>query len=256
MKNWKNRLLPILTCLVVLCAALLPQRLSELRDRTLLGTVHTEKLTDDWLLARPLSLAERIELLSLWSWEPERFTVVTQDLSAQKMPKEMAGLQTQVWEELDRLAEAGVLSKEMLPEDISRISGTRTSVRLPEDLREATFLWMEVTDKWKGTDLSIVLDADTGHAVALQVFFPVSEQLPVTAAESGKVFLDRLGIENQVQSSGADHAVILLPETNILYDIDLDASDGEGGYCFFAIWPENPPGSAEGGMVGNNAAAG
>ena len=35
MKKWKNWLLPIFTCLVVLCAALLPQRLSELRDRAL-----------------------------------------------------------------------------------------------------------------------------------------------------------------------------------------------------------------------------
>lgn len=55
MKKWKNWLLPIFTCLVALCAALLPQRLSELRDRALLGAVHTEKQENthvqQWLMA-------------------------------------------------------------------------------------------------------------------------------------------------------------------------------------------------------------
>ena len=109
MKKWKNWLLPIFTCLVVLCAALLPQRLSELRDRALLGAVHTEELTDDRLPVRPLSLTERLELLFLLQSEPESFTVVTQDLSAKMTPEEMPALQTQVWEELKGLVEAGVL---------------------------------------------------------------------------------------------------------------------------------------------------
>ena len=140
MKKWKNRLLPIFTCLVVLGVALLPQRLSELRDHTLMETVHTEKLTDNWLLARPLSLAERIELLTLWSDEPERFTVVTQELSVKMAPEEILALQTQVWKELKSLADAGIFPDEMLQEETSDLSGERTSVRLSDDLRSTTFL--------------------------------------------------------------------------------------------------------------------
>lgn len=256
MKKCKNWLLPIFTCLVVLCAALLPQRLSELRDRALLGAVHTEELTDNRLPARPLSLAERIELLSLWSIEQENFTVVTQELSPKMTPEEMPALQTQVWEELKSLVEAGVLSEEMLPEDLSRLSGERTSVRLSEDLQGATVLQLGVVDKWKGPDLSIILDADTGHAIALQVFSPISEPLAATATDIGKAFMDRLGIENQVQTPGADHAVILLPETKVLYDIDLDYSDGEGGYCFLTIQPDDPPSPAADNLAETYDAAG
>ena len=149
MKKWKNRLLPIFTCLVVLGAALLPQRLSELRDHTLMGTVHTEKLTDNWLLARPLSLAERIELLTLWSDEPERFTVVTQELSVKMAPEEILALQTQVWKELRSLADAGIFPDEMLQEETSDLSGERTSVRLSDDLRAGCIypsLWMQILD--------------------------------------------------------------------------------------------------------------
>lgn len=244
MKKWKNWLLPIFTCLFVLCAALFPQRLSELRDRSLLDTVHTEKVTDSRLPVRQLSLEERMELLSLLQSKPESFTVVTQELSPKTAPEEMPALQTQVWEELKSLMDAGVISEEMLPEDLSTLSGERTSVRLTEDLRGAAFLKLGVTDKLKGTDLSIILDAETGHTIALQVFSPISGHLSVTAADIGKAFMDRLGIENQVQTSDTDYAVVLLPETNLLYDIDLEYTDGEGGYCFLTIQPENTQSSA------------
>ena len=256
MKKWKNWLLPIFTCLVVLCAVLLPQRLSELRDRALLGAVHTEELTDDRLPVRPLSLTERLELLFLLQSEPESFTVVTQDLSAKMTPEEMPALQTQVWEELKSLVEAGVLSEAMLPEDLSILSGERTSVRLSEDLRGATVLHLKVVDKRKGPDLSIILDADTGHAIALRVFFPISEPLAATATDIGNAFMDRLGIENQVHTPGVDHAVVVLPEANVLYDIDLDYPDGEGGYCLLTIQPEDPPSPAADNLAETYDAAG
>lgn len=238
MKKWKNRLLPIFTCLVVLGAALLPQRLSELRDHTLMGTVHTEKLTDNWLLARPLSLAERIELLALWADEPERFTVVTQELSVKMTPEEILALQTQVWKELKSLADAGIFPDEMLQEEFSDLSGKRTSVRLSDDLRSTTFLRLNRLDKRSGMHLSIFMDADTGHTVAMQAFFPTSVRLSATASDIGKAFLDRLDLENQIQTSCTNQAVLLLPETNTLYAVDLDYSDGDG-YLFLLIEPVN-----------------
>lgn len=238
MKKWKNRLLPIFTCLVVLGAALLPQRLSELRDHTLMGTVHTEKLTDNWLLARPLSLAERIELLALWADEPERFTVVTHELSVKMAPEEILALQTQVWKELKSLADAGIFPDEMLQEETSDLSGERTSVRLSDDLRSTTFLRLDRLDKRSGMHLSIFMDADTGHAVAMQAFCPTSVRSSATASDIGKAFLDRLDLDNQVQTSCANRAVLLLPETDIQYVVDLDYSNVDG-YLFLVIEPVN-----------------
>ena len=124
------------------------------------------------------------------------------------------------------------------------------------ELRGATVLQLGVVDKWKGPDLSIVLDTDTGHAITLQVFSPISEPLSATATDIGKAFMDRLGIENQVQTSGVDHAVVLLPEAKVLYDIDLDYPDGEGGYCFLTIQPEDPPSPAADNLAETYDAAG
>ena len=117
-------------------------------------------------------------------------------------------------------------------------------------------LQLGVVDRWKGPDLSIILDADTGHAIALRVFFPISVPLSATATDIGKAFMDRLGIENQVQTPGVDHAVVLLPEANVLYDIDLDYPDGEGGYCFLTIQPEDPPSPAADNLAETYDAAG
>ena len=55
---------------------------------------------------------------------------------------------------------------------------------------------------------NIIPDANTGHTVALQMFFAISEHPSTTASEIGKALMDRLEIENQVQIQGVDHAGI------------------------------------------------
>lgn len=58
------RPLPFLACLAVLEAALLPPRVSLLRDRSLAGAVHSEDPTlDNGLPPRPTALSQRISLL-------------------------------------------------------------------------------------------------------------------------------------------------------------------------------------------------
>ena len=70
MRNWKNWLAPILTCLTVAALALVPLRLSILRDGELTGAVHTEMLAEDSNFpAKPPELPRRLQLLpSRGSW--------------------------------------------------------------------------------------------------------------------------------------------------------------------------------------------
>ena len=65
MKLLKKWLFPVLTCLIVAGAAVLPPYLSQLRDARQLGQVHAETLEADALpVYEPLSLADRMVLFT------------------------------------------------------------------------------------------------------------------------------------------------------------------------------------------------
>ena len=71
MKHWKNWLPPILTSLVVLALALLPQRLSALRDKTLTGAIRNwpgvcNCWLSMWIFQTPLPLLDRIRQTAYW----------------------------------------------------------------------------------------------------------------------------------------------------------------------------------------------
>lgn len=65
MNQLKKWLLPLLTCLLVVSAAVLPQRLSQARDSQQFGHVHTEELNADALpAAQQSTLLDRMELFA------------------------------------------------------------------------------------------------------------------------------------------------------------------------------------------------
>ena len=81
MRNWKNWLAPIFTCLTVVALALLPLRLSMLQDKTLTGTVHTEPLAEDSNFpAKPPELLRRLQLLAQQREFAETLTIIGQEL--------------------------------------------------------------------------------------------------------------------------------------------------------------------------------
>ena len=60
MKRLKKWGLPLLTGIVVLAAVLLPERISELRDRQILNTAHTEPMAQADLNAQEPTLPEKL----------------------------------------------------------------------------------------------------------------------------------------------------------------------------------------------------
>lgn len=105
MKLVKKWLLPILTCLIVAGAAVLPPYLSQLRDARQLGQVHMETLEADALPAyEPPDLIDRLTLYARWSSGIE--TIPSFQSREEQYAETAEGV---MWDALEQMAEGGVL---------------------------------------------------------------------------------------------------------------------------------------------------
>lgn len=241
MRNWRNTLLPLLACLAVVGLALLPLRLSALRDRTLTGTVHTEELgTDSNFPARPPALERRLWLLVQWEEFPEEVTVIGQELT--EGSEELETLKTAIREEL---AEWDVLPGD--PESFTNFSGSRFYLRDPQDLSSAGFFAASgYVPSWDGI-FTLTLDGETGHMVRCQIYFSNVKKHLGTPETVGRAFLDRLGLsyeevtgwDSASQFRILDSGVCCLVEVDrdrleLVFQRDwaMEASDGPAGNFF------------------------
>lgn len=117
MKLMKKWLFPVLTCLIVVGAAVLPQRVSQARDARQFGQVHTEELEAETLPAyEPPSLLERMELYARWSVRAETIPSFQTPAMYEENSQETQDLARQA---LDRLAQAEVIPSKLLSSDLA-----------------------------------------------------------------------------------------------------------------------------------------
>lgn len=244
MRNWRNWLVPVLTCLAVACLTVLPLRLSIWRDRELTGTVHAEELGEDSNFpARPPALPGRIWLLAqLESW-PDRLTIVDQVLEGEERERAEACAEA----ELRRLKEAGILPQTVAV-DLDIFSGSRIYLRNQADLSSAKFLNISSYDKKTGEYFAIYMDGETDQIVALNL---VSRHLlweqPPDLGAVGAAFLDRLGLSYETEPGSWDAALFRLRDSQVLYaaflageelrivpQVDWASVDGESGAAYDA----------------------
>lgn len=239
MRNWKNWLFPLLTCLTVAALALLPVRLSALRDSQLTGTVHAEPLSEDSNFPfKPPELPGRIWLLSQYKVFPDR--VVLMEQSLEKDSEDWRNAAGMANAELYALYGAGVLPLQIV-EPYLDYSVTRLYLRNPEDLSSAGFLMMGANAKETGFYVDLVLDIETGKALAVDLSAKKGYPFDAPALELGKAVLDRLGLG---YVPGEDHgaaASFRLPECgsefwmlnesgrwlNFSFELDWSAVDAE-----------------------------
>lgn len=220
MRNWKNWLAPILTGLTVVALALLPLRLSVLRDGELTGRIHTEELAEDSNFpARPPELPRRLQLLAQRRELADRLTVIGQELEGRALA-ENAELARG---ELAALVEAGVLPEALNSDDV-QLFGSKLYLRDQTDLSSAGFVNLGGYDKASGEYRSLVLDAETGLLVDLELDCAWILKDPPDAAEAGAAFLDRLGVEYQLVDSSALWACFRLQGAPVLYYAAIDHS--------------------------------
>lgn len=213
MRNWKNWLAPILTCLTVAALALVPLRLSTLQDQQLTGTVHTEALAEDSNFpAKPPELPRRLQLLAQQRQLADSLTLIDQALEGRALT-ENAELARG---ELAELIEAGVLP-DALDSNNTELFGSKLYLRDQTDLSSAGFVNLGGYDKASGEYRSLVLDAETGLLVDLELDCAWILTEPLDAAEAGAAFLDRLGAAYQLVDSNSLWACFRLQGAPVLY---------------------------------------
>lgn len=213
MRNWKNWLAPILTCLTVAALALVPVRLSTLRDGELIGAVHTEMLAEDSNFpAKPPELPRRLQLLARQRQLADSLTVIDRALEGRALT-ENAELARG---ELAELIEAGVLPVE-IDAGSANLFGSRLYLRDQTDLSSAGFVNLGGYDRTSGEYRSLVLDAETGLLVDLELDSVWILKDPPDAAEAGAAFLDRLGAAYQLVDSNSLWACFRLQGAPVLY---------------------------------------
>lgn len=219
MRKWKPRLLPVLTCAVMLAAVILPQQLSRWRDQALLNTPHTEALHgENELPTRPLSLPEQMSLIALFNIDNEALTSVIQELGQD------SGAAATVRTELERLCDSGVLPPEVPLEDLSPLSCRRLYLRMPGTLTGASFLVMEGYSKQKEFYLSLVLSETDGYALWLELDHPAMKKFAGQPVDIGRAFLDRLGVENSCTGYGRYDASFATPDGGLQYTVYRDGT--------------------------------
>jgi len=242
MRRLDRYLLPILTCLVVLVAILFPRRLSQWRDEAVLDGPHTEELkTENDLPTQPLGLEERVLLLAMYAEGLEEdLTVIAQE---REWDEETDAL---LRTELERLSADSVLPTGPLAENISGFSAQRLYLRSPEEIRGASFLTIDVRSKAEGLWLSVVLDEETGYALALEVAGLAIEKFDAVPSDIGIQFLDRLGLEYTLDGYAEYDAGFTLTGTDCGYIVIKGRDDLHiSPWTFYGI--ENASAAADSG---------
>jgi len=193
MRNWKNWLFPLLTCLTVAALALLPLRLSTLRDGQLTGEVHAEPLSGDSNFPfKPPELPGRIWLLVQWQEFPETLTVMAQELEGGDRDRE-----------LQRLRQALAELEPLLPPETAELlswlddgdwSLERYYLRDQTDLSSASFTRAAFTDKYGRLYFLAVLDGESGQILSLELGSVKGLTSAFDTRELGEALLDRLGL--------------------------------------------------------------
>lgn len=215
MRNWKNWLAPILTGLTVVALALLPLRLSTLQDQRLTGAVHTEPLAEDSNFpAKPPELLRRLQLLAQQRELADSLTIIGQELEGDALAENVELARG----ELAALADAGGLPESLNP-DNAELFASKLYLRDQTDLSSAGFVNLGGYDKASGEYRSLVLDAETGLLVDLELDSVWFLKDPPDAAEAGAAFLDRLGVSYSLvqENRGSLWACFRLQGAPVLY---------------------------------------
>lgn len=200
MRNWKNWLFPILTCLTVAALALLPLRLSTLRDGQLTGTVHAEELpADSNFPFKPPDLPGRIWLLVQWQEIPDNLTIMAQELEGSERDRE-----------IQRLREALEILADILPPETAdrliNIDGdswdwTRFYLRDQTDLSSASFTEAFTSAERERLSLSVTLDGESGQLLSLMFVDKKTIWYTLSPQKLGETLLDRMGLKYELADS-------------------------------------------------------
>ena len=211
MKLLKKWLFPVLTCLIVAGAAVLPPYLSQLRDARQLGQVHTETLEADALpVYEPPNLIDRLLLYSRRNFAEHPVLSFDDHFYFDDFPQEKDELMQSVE---DMLIEAGLIPEWVFREEpFTDLEARRLLLLDPAEdssIREPTVFYVlswACYDRLHNKHLTVHIDAESGLPVYFNIFDTnISQWLPYQVeplrALAGRYF-DLLGMDAQEEGAG------------------------------------------------------
>jgi len=218
MKKFTPWLLPLFTALAVFAAAVLPSRISSLRDEALFARVHTEDLSGESSLPlQPPDLTRRLHLLARWT-ETDDILTVQRDTTEEAL---FTSLQDAAMRQLHNLSDAGPLPRELT--DCNWDLFYASELYLQEKLTVAEFYCLSVSSKAEETHLWMILDAETMCLLWLEFSHPLMGKVsPLDLpANVGQCFLEAIGLLPQLAYESETDAFFLLPDSNLAYSVTL-----------------------------------
>ncbi len=198
MRDLKQWALPAVTVLAVLGAVLLPRQISSLRDRSMLGAIHTEALSQEDLSVRELPLPEKLELLGRAIRYPDLEIFSTmQPLPAPRDPDAQQASEA-FFQSAALLADWGILPEGIDPGTLEFQGGSRVVYVRSDGYQSVSLLYLqgirpaddEQDNFW------LVVDEESGLPVWIDCILR-SSQTDLTSEDLGTRFLAGLNLETQ-----------------------------------------------------------
>lgn len=221
MKPIKPRLLPLLTCLAVLGAALLPPQVSRLRDRSLSGTVQADGASPDSSLpSSTAGVPERIALLCQMYDRSDSIVTATQPLDGQELLCQTA------LKALKALAADSVIPMTAIPDVMPVLSGFQYTCRDQLTGVGAVF-WELYGNDGAGFSLDLVLDEASGTVCAMELAAGNAAHTLGLSEQMAKQYYDSLGLEAELVWSDQGSSRYRLAGTDGFFQVfQLDGTVG------------------------------
>ena len=217
MKLVSKWLFPVLTCLIIMGAVVLPPYISHIRDdRQFFGQIHTSELDAEALpVWEGWDLLERLELYARWHTMSD--VIPSFQTAPESEEPEMVELAERVLDQaLNRLIQAGVIPSRLSAYPLERAGITRILLWDPVDSmrsREAVEFW-SVTADWGEGSLWITVDSESGLPLVLSIYDPdmaqwLSDKDPDTLPNLAERFFDLLGLEAEMTETDIPSDAVL-----------------------------------------------
>ena len=213
MKLVKKWLFPILTCLTVAGAVVLPPYISHIRDnRQFFGQIHTSELDAEALpVWEGRDLLERLELYARWSTDQVGYREIIPSFQSTLFTENPADaeLAEQVLDQaLDYLTWAGVLPAYLFEFPPEHIGMTRVLLWDPDSMsgRNSAEYWSATADFGENCHVWIVIDGESGLPLTLSLSDPNMAQWlvyqdPNTLPDLAERFFDLLDLYVEMEET-------------------------------------------------------
>ena len=210
MKLVKKCLFPVLTCLIIAGAAVLPPYISQVKDDQQFAQIHASELDADALpVWEGRDLLERLELYARWSTDHSEIIPSFQTMPFSEETADMELAVQVLSQALSRLTQADVIPSHLLELPLWPTNVYRILLWDPADStggQEPVEFW-EMSADWGKGSLVMIVDCESGLPLRLSLFDPnmarwLQYKDPDTLPNMAERYFDLLGLVAEPVETG------------------------------------------------------